>query len=159
PTPLGSVRLGTPAACRVRSVAACPCRSHHRRCRGSVGPRLADVQTHISLKTDGAGRRPALSRAGGLLAAVLSNGTGRLCRTTQTRRRRAAHAALVPVRNAAGPGGNGAMTVRAQVGGFLFTTREYPHDLSIIQGFRAGLSGACRPRRSTGNVPVGGLQP
>jgi len=51
------------------------------------------------------------------------------------------------------------MTVRAQAGGFLLAAREYPHDLSIIQGFRAGLSGACRPRRGTGNVPVGGLQP
>jgi hypothetical protein len=51
------------------------------------------------------------------------------------------------------------MTVRAQAGAFMLATKDIPHDLSVIQGSRAGLSGACRPRRSIGNLPVGGLQP
>jgi hypothetical protein len=99
-----------------------------------------------------------MSLAGEGSAAGLSNGIRRLCRTTQTGGDARRILLIVPVWNAADRG-NGAMTVRAQAGGFLLAAREYPHDLSIIQGFRAGLSGACRPRRGTGNVPVGGLQP
>jgi hypothetical protein len=89
---------------------------------------------------------------------MLPNGTTWLCRTTQTEGKAGRILLMVPVEHC-GSWGLGAMTVRAQAGGFLLATREYRHDLIDHPGLQAGPSGACRPRRSTGNVPVGGFQP
>jgi hypothetical protein len=151
------------ALASVRTVAALPLSIRPQAMSRCVRLRLSGAQTSVSLEGD----RPADERGP---TADLTVPAGRYpvelveCHNVAVsydtdRRRRVPHNAHGGRLGCSGSRGVGAMTVRAQAGGRMLASRDDPHDLSIIQGSRAGASGACRPRRSTGNRSVGGVQP